>query len=408
MSRLVRRVLSSSGKGKWTAGQLRHNACTGDWVCYATDRTSRPMQTQQLRVTQKTSEGVPHDPNCPFCLGNEALTGASLLEMGGGVDRDSQFNPWSLRIVKNKYPALSMPPDDDRTQVVIDPSALQQKNDLVLDNFADAIGSHEVVIETPHHNVVLALDDVERVERLVRAWRDRGRQLIGGDWEGGGEDGSARARSPRSQMWRHLLYFKNQGSGGGASIMHPHSQLVALPIVPENVERAQDYALRWYNEHGVGVWRAMVEEELELQATSPESHRIVDSNDDFIALVPFAALSPYSMWILPRFDAAHYEATSDEHLSSFASLLHRCLRRIHFGLGEPDFNLIIRSAPVANRGRQRAYNASTFYRWHASLFPRMGAGAMAGFEFASGIFSNSHIPEADARSLREVDVDRAD
>ena len=66
------------------------------------------------------------------------------------------------------------------------------------------------------------------------------------------------------------------------------------------------------------------------------------------------------------------------------------------------------SAPVANRGRQRAYNASTFYRWHASLFPRMGAGAMAGFEFASGIFSNSHIPEADARSLREVDVDRAD
>ena len=75
---------------------------------------------------------------------------------------------------------------------------------------------------------------------------------------------------------------------------------------------------------------------------------------------------------------------------------------MHIVLDEPDFNLIVRSAPVADRGRQRAFNAGSYYRWHVTLFPRMGAGAMGGFEFASGIFSNSHIPEDDARELREV------
>ena len=134
----------------------------------------------------------------------------------------------------------------------------------------------------------------------------------------------------------------------------------------------------------MGVWAQMIEEEMELAAQSTDNCRIVDENESFVALVPFAALSPYSMWILPKEDAAHFEQIDEAGLVQFASLLHRCLRRMHIVLDEPDFNLIVRSAPVADRGRQRAFNAGSYYRWHATLFPRMGAGAMGGFEFASG------------------------
>ncbi|KAL1526674.1 hypothetical protein AB1Y20_015377 [Prymnesium parvum] len=362
-------------------GQLRQNACNGDWVCFATGRSNRPIQTSVVQEGFRTTQGIAHDANCPFCFGNEPLSGASLLEVPGGGD------PWSLRIVANKYPAVKMPSDWKAVERSRQERGSKFRNNVVLDNVLDAVGSHEVVIETPLHNSVLALGDLARVERLVRAWRDRGRELI------------------HDNSWvHHVLYFKNQGTVGGASLLHPHSQLVALPIVPEHVQRSQDHAFQWFTEHNQSVWGRMLEEELDLMACSPGQHRIVDSNDEFVALVPFAALSPYSMWIVPRRDSAHFDETSDASLAAFAELLHRCLRRLHVCLKEPDFNLLIRSAPVANRSRQRAFNASTYYRWHATLFPRMGAGAMAGFEFASGIFSNSNWPEDDAEKLRRVEI----
>ena len=402
----VRRYSATSETVATAKGQLRRNACSGDWVCIMSERASRPQQTMVLRADQKTTAGPSHDPDCPFCKGNEDQTSEPLLQIG--TKRD-----WSLRIVKNKYPALT-PPEGDMATSGILCDAIQigsfsrrfgtgsGTNGTILDSFADAFGAHEVVIETPHHNLPLACDDVLRVERLVRAWRDRGRQLIGWDGEAEARYKGEEGTSEYAPIWRHLLYFKNQGSGGGATIMHPHSQLVALPIVPETVQRSQATALRWFQENGVGVWAQMIEEEMELAAQSTDNCRIVDENESFVALVPFAALSPYSMWILPKEDAAHFEQIDEAGLVQFASLLHRCLRRMHIVLDEPDFNLIVRSAPVADRGRQRAFNAGSYYRWHATLFPRMGAGAMGGFEFASGIFSNSHIPEDDARELREV------
>ena len=240
-----------------------------------------------------------------------------------------------------------------------------------------------------------------RVERLVRAWRDRGRQLIGWDGEAEARYKGEEGTSEYAPIWRHLLYFKNQGSGGGATIMHPHSQLVALPIVPETVQRSQATALRWFQENGVGVWAQMIEEEMELAAQSTDNCRIVDENESFVALVPFAALSPYSCGSCQR-RTPRISSKSMRPAWSIRILIASMLRRMHIVLDEPDFNLIVRSAPVADRGRKRAFNAGSYYRWHATLFPRMGAGAMGGFEFASGIFSNSHIPEDDARELREV------
>ena len=117
--------------------------------------------------------------------------------------------------------------------------------------------------------------------------------------------------------------------------------------MPESVQRGQDRALGFYREHGVSVFEQTLEEEL------ADGRRVVDMNDDFVCFVPFAARSAFSLKVVPTHEWAHFEKTPDARLGSLASLLRRALRRLHLGLGEPDYNLMINSAPIGKRGLQR-------------------------------------------------------
>ena len=304
-------------------GHLRQSAVTGDWVVFASARAARPRQTADLTSTEKTSKQEAHEDDCPFCSGNEERTGPSLYTLPG------QDGNWALRVVRNKYPAVEvMRGGEDH----LSRERLEHESEsgLILNATEDARGYHDVIVETPRHNLPLALDGVERTEMLLRAWRDRGAQIAAED-----------------ERIRHLLYFKNQGSGGGASILHPHSQLVGLPVVPESVQRGQERAMSFFCEHGVSVFEQTLEEEL------ADGSRVVDSNEDFVSFVPFAARSPFSLKVVPVHEWAHFEKTPDARLGSLASLLRRSLRRLHVGLGEPDYNLMINSSPIGKRGLQR-------------------------------------------------------
>ena len=135
-----------------------------------------------------------------------------------------------------------------------------------------------------------------------------------------------------------------------------------------------------------------------------KGHRVVDRNDSFVAFVPFAAPSPFSIYIVPLRPTGHFLDSTEAEREDLAEVMWRALRRLHVLLREPDYNMVLRSAPLAGRHRQRAVNANAYYRYHVSITPRLGAGAMAGFEMGSGIFSNGNLPEDDAQALREVDV----
>ena len=134
--------------------------------------------------------------------------------------------------------------------------------------------------------------------------------------------------------------------------------------------------------------------------------------ENFVALVPFASPGPYVIIILPRFhasgteeegglDSSDFTTLTDDLIDECATILRSCLRRLHILL-EPDFNLVVQTAPVPRRGVQAAVCASTFFRWHIRITPRLGAGAMAGFELGSGFFSNQNMPEEDAETLRSL------
>lgn len=201
----------------------------------------------------------------------------------------------------------------------------------------------------------------------------------------------------------------------GASLIHPHAQIVSTPVVPVEAQRLQSLALAYFQKSSVSLYERIIEEEMVSYNNNLPNSRIVDMSPNFISMVPYASPGPYAITILPRFgpelfveshnfvDCADFTSTSDELLEECADILQKALHRLQILLHEPCFNLVVQSAPVRDRGVQAAFRACAYFRWHIRITPRLGAGAMAGFELGSGFFSNSHMPEQDAAELREVE-----
>lgn len=235
---------------------------------------------------------------------------------------------WSLRVVENKYPALTpvagyheaLKNGQSSNNAETFHETLQLKSEI------EAIGHHEVVIESPHHNHCMALNNVSSVEDLVFAWKERGRELAQDPWV------------------RHIIYFKNCGGGSGASLVHPHSQIVAMPVVPDLEVRLQKRARDWFERTGVSIFDHIMKTEVEAahissdapyldhlmgcsdgEEVSTNGHRIVDLNPDFMAMVPFAAISPFYLRIIPRYPGAHFHdgVNEPQQLSRLAEILHR-------------------------------------------------------------------------------------
>ena len=174
--------------------------------------------------------------------------------------------------------------------------------------------------------------------------------------------------------------------------------------------------MSYFRRNRHSLYERIVEEELLLLEREPSQSRMVQVSENFLAFVPYASTGPYMVTILPRYDiiettsshgvvvvdGSDFLTTSDELLEECAAILQSSLRKLHILLQEPCWNLVLQTAPVANRGVQAAFQSHAFYKWHIRINPRLGAGAMAGFELGSGFFSNSHLPEEDAAELRAV------
>ena len=388
--RLARR-LRARGVGAAGMSTLRKNSITGNIVIFASGRRGRPRQTTDTRSVVKSADHPSHVPECPFCSGNESKTPPTLFEilrtpeeMGSEADVESAPSPphapWSLRVVQNAFPAVALPDGSGLGE-----SITKQQTSGRANVEMDAVGFHEVVIESPKHNDCIALQSSKKITDILRAWRARGQAL----------------RDSEKSL-QHILYFKNNGTVAGASLVHPHSQIVGLPIVARDAAVRQQANFKWFTEHKKSVFQQVVDEEMALRDTS-SVHRIVEQNDHFISFVPFAAISPFHLYIMPLANVAHFEEASDQMIEACGQILSRSLRRHHYTLDEPDWNMVLRSAPLRGRHNQKALDADHFYRWHIVVTPRLSAGAMAGFELGSGMFSNGNAPEEDAAMLRGVD-----
>src|SRR5437879_435266 len=206
--------------------ELRQNFFSKEWVIIATERAKRPEELATHRPVQAVPEFV---QNCPFCPGNEDKTPGEVLRLPANGDA-----PWSVRVIPNKFAALS--------------SAVQPTRNLQhLRRRIEGFGFHEVIIDSPDHSRCMALLPDVQVANILRVFQQRYSALS------------------MDQRIAHITLFKNHGTDAGASMQHPHSQLIATPVIPSQVRQRLHEALRYYDDDGECMFCHMVEREVEDQ-----------------------------------------------------------------------------------------------------------------------------------------------
>ena len=330
--------------------ELRQNLATKEWVIIATERAKRPDDFVQPKDHIRIEDAPTYENQCPFCPSNEELD----LE----IERAPNQGPWQTRVVQNKYPALSMEGDLQRT--------FDGCN-----RWISGVGHHEIVVEHPKHNTTWALMTPTEVTAVLETFYHRG-------W-----------RIRQSDQIEQIIYFKNHGERAGASLKHPHSQIIGLPIVPHDIRQRNDEARRYYDDQGECVYQVILQEEL------LKKERLVAVSDHFVAFVLYAAFSPFHIWIVPRQQSVSFLYSKPEQMQDLAMILRDVLRRLYLGLNDPSYNLIIRSAPINEIG-------NAYLQWYVVIVPRVTQ--TAGFELASGMFINTALPEESAAFLRGVKI----
>lgn len=334
--------------------ELRIDPVCGRRVYIAEDRAGRPNDFAIVPSTPAPPP-VSRAAGCPFCTGHESATpheSAAMLDANG---------QWRVRVVPNKYPAVSLPA---ACGLAPEPEPTTPQ---------DALGAHEVIIESPQHLVELSDLGVDQLAIVLATFRERLRHCAA------------------DRRLRHAVVFKNSGYAAGASLEHVHSQLVALPYVPEAMQAELNGAASVHAADGTCVFCQIVAFE---RNTGP---RLVLDADGYVAMCAYAARQPFETWILPTRHAARFDELADADLAPQAAILQELVRRLADQCRRRGFplayNLILHTAPFDD-----AHAAS--YHWHWELVPRTAQ--MAGLEWGTGVFVNPVSPERAARELRHV------
>jgi len=329
--------------------EFRKDPILGRWVIIATERVRRPKDFRRERPVRRPGP-------CPLCPGHEEETPPEILAYRDPGQMVPDTPGWRVRVVPSKFPALRIEGELGRRG--------QGMYDVM-----NAVGAHEVVIESPDHDRGLGTLSVDATLDVLRAYRDRIADL------------------KRDERFRSVLVFKNHGADAGKTLEHPHSQLIATPVVPLTVSDELHHARAYHDYRERCLFCDMLRQELEEQV------RIVVEGERAVAFAPFAARLPYETWILPRRHAALFEQSDDTELVDLAAVLTTVLAKLRVALDDPPYNLVLHSAPFG-------VGESPAYHWHLEIMPKLAG--LAGVELGSGFHINAVPPEDAGRVLRQT------
>jgi UDPglucose--hexose-1-phosphate uridylyltransferase len=338
--------------------ELRKDPVIGRWVIIATERGKRPGDYEARAVDE------PDAAKNPFAEGNEHMTPPEIFAF-----RDPKSKPngpgWQVRVVPNKFPVLRIEGD------------LDKEGQGIYDKM-NGIGAHEVVIETPNPTLQLEQQPVEGVARVLETYKVRVTDLL------------------RDQRFRYILIFKNFGRHAGATIGHPHSQLIATPVTPIRVKEKLAGAMQYYAYKDRSIFEDILKQELK------EGVRLVYENAGFVAYCPFASRFPFEITIMPRRQSAYYSEIHPDEILLLADILRVSLLKLEKALNQPQYNYIIHSAPARYAHHGYWATIDLDFRWHIEIMPRLTV--VAGFEVGTGFYINPTAPEEAAKYLREIPV----
>lgn len=319
-------------------------------MIFATERAKRPYDFVKRSSSGKAQSSL--NASCPFCPGNEASTPAEIL-----VLRKDATSLWSVRVVPNKFAALV----PGKTVEHMEVGRIYRE--------MEGVGAHEVIIETPEHDQTAALMAESQILDVLKVYRERYLAL-------------------RAEPWAKLiLIFRNHGEAAGTSLTHPHSQLIATPVVPKDIRRKYEVATAHYDDTNRCLYCDIVSNERQF------GERVLLETERFLVFHPFASRSPFETWIAPKRHQPSFGQVPEDDFEELAKVLKTTLGALHKALDDPDYNYVIHSAPVEDE-------LKSYYLWHIQIIPRLTK--VAGFELGSGMSINTALPEETAKFMREV------
>ena len=328
--------------------ELRKDPITGRWVIIATDRAKRPSDFIRQPVIPATAV------ICPFDYGNEHKTPPEIVAYRNSGERDQPG--WRVRVVPNKFPVLGIEGE------------LNRQGEGMYDKM-NGIGAHEVIIEGPEHNMSMGEMAEKQIEEVLWAYKERVLDLK--------KDG----------RFRYILLFKNHGDAAGATLEHPHSQLIALPVIPKRVKEEVDASKLFYDLKERCIFCDIIRQE------GTAGVRLINETDRFTVLAPYAPRFPFETWVLPKRHASHFEDADAPTLANLAWIMKTTIRKLERVLERPAYNYIVHSAPAQDAPLPH-------YHWHIEIIPRLTK--VAGFEWATGFYINPTPPEESAKFMREA------
>ncbi len=330
--------------------ELRKDPIVGRWVIISTERGKRPSDFEPAVKSKEPK-------SCPFCPGNEAMTPPEIFSLRNNSS-GANSPGWEMRVISNKYPALKIEGD------------LNREGEGIYDRM-NGIGAHEVVIETPDHQLDLVDLPIEQAKQVFLAYKSRMIDL------------------KKDIRFKYLLAFKNQGEAAGASLEHAHSQLIATPVVPIRVQSELEGSERYFTYKERCIFCDIIRQEVS------SGKRVVYETDGFIAIEPFAPRFPFETWILPKSHESDYSKLSDSMALDLAGIVKITLAKLRVALADPPYNYVVHTDAFSNSGKE-------YYHWHMEVIPKLTK--IAGFEWGSGFYINPVAPEDAALYLREITV----
>lgn len=322
--------------------EFRQDLITKKWVIISAKRKKRP-RTPFLEAQYKYGGDI---KDCLFCDPKKSNQEKDVLIYG-------PERGWRVRVFPNKYPAVRKGEEVYEKLIGIYTSR-------------DAVGFHEVIVTRDHYHSLAELQSKEVAEVLL-AYQERYLKLM------------------NKKFVRYISIFHNHGRKAGASISHPHSQLLAIPVISsdifDEIKGAEDY---YYKNEECGFCNILTHE-------LKKKERIVYENSHFVVLCPFASRMGYEMWVLPKEHTPYFERLTKSECSKAGQALQTALRRLFVQLNNPDYNFYLHTAPCDGR----LYD---FYHWHIEILPKYST--WAGFELGTGVEINTVIPVEAAQELR--------
>jgi len=323
--------------------ELRKDPLSGDWIILSPGRAKRPQMLD--RGVRKPRKAAPKR-GCPF---------EDLLKSGNGaiIEAWPSAKKWQIVVLPNKYPAL----------IHAEACAVDFR-DGIYDEEA-GIGTHELIITRDHDKSFSDLD-LGTAARVLVMFQER-------------------YRTANDGCNAYAVAFLNFGPSVGASLWHPHYQILAVPFVPPHVARSISGAREYFKRNNHCLRCEVIKEEVKYKK------RIVDENRNAIALAPYASKRPFEVSVMPKKHFPKFEETPPSVIRDVAEIMQRTLRRLRARAGDPDLNFFIHSAPFSKNGHE-------YHHWHAEILPNLSY--LGGLEFATGIYINVVDPDNATRILR--------